>query len=132
VPDLGTVATATRYALGGIRIVNGAIGLVAPAVIQKRLGDTAPASNPAAIYGLRLFGVRTVVIGADLLRLRGDALTHAVRSAPLIHASDTLTVLTLLRKKQLAPELARPLALISGVNTLLAVTAFVTHRRSGT
>ena len=131
-PDLGTVATATRYALGGIRIVNGAIGLVAPAVIQKRLGDTASASNPAAIYGLRLFGVRTVVIGADLLRLRGDALTHAVRSAPLIHASDTLTVLTLLRKKQLAPELARPLALISGVNTLLAVTAFVTHRRSGT
>jgi hypothetical protein len=130
VPDLGTVSTAARYALGGIRIVNGAIGLVAPAVIQKRLGDTAPASNPAAIYGLRLFGIRTVVIGADLLRLRGDALTHAVRSAPLVHASDTLTVLTLLRKKQLAPELARPLALISGVNTVLAVTAFLTHRRT--
>jgi hypothetical protein len=130
VPDLGTVSTAARYALGGIRIINGAIGLVAPAVIQKRLGDTAPASNPAAVYGLRLFGIRTVVVGADLLRLRGDALTHAVRSAPLVHASDTLTVLTLLRKKQLAPELARPLALISGVNTLLAVTAFLTHRRS--
>ncbi|MCW2634428.1 MAG: hypothetical protein JWQ99_795 [Blastococcus sp.] len=129
-PDLGTVSTAARYALGGIRIINGAIGLVAPAVIQKRLGDTAPASNPAAVYGLRLFGIRTVVVGADLLRLRGDALTHAVRSAPLVHASDTLTVLTLLRKKQLAPELARPLALISGVNTLLAVTAFLTHRRS--
>jgi hypothetical protein len=123
------VSTAARYALGGIRIINGAIGLVAPAVIQKRLGDTAPASNPAAVYGLRLFGIRTVVVGADLLRLRGDALTHAVRSAPLVHASDTLTVLTLLRKKQLAPELARPLALISGVNTLLAVTAFLTHRR---
>ena len=30
-PDLGTVATVTRYALGGIRIVNGTLGLLAPA-----------------------------------------------------------------------------------------------------
>jgi hypothetical protein len=131
VPDLGTVAKVTRYALGGIRIVNGTIGLLAPAVIQKRLGDTAADRNAAAIYGLRLFGVRTVVIGADLFLLRGEALSHAVRSAPFIHASDTATVLTLQRKKQLPPQLARPLALISGLNTVLAVTAFLTHRRSG-
>jgi hypothetical protein len=131
VPDVATVARITRYALGGIRVVNGTIGLLAPAVIQKRLGDQAADRNAAAIYGLRLFGVRTVVIGADLFLLRGEALSHAVRSAPLIHASDTATVLMLRRSKQLAPELARPLALISGVNTLLAVTAFLTHRRSG-
>jgi hypothetical protein len=130
-PDLGTVATVTRYALGGIRIVNGTLGLLAPAAIQKRLGDAAPDRNAAAIYGLRLFGIRTVVIGADLLLLRGDALSHAVRSAPIIHASDTATVLALQRRKQLVPELARPLALISGLNTALAVTAYITHRRSG-
>jgi hypothetical protein len=128
---LRTVATVTRYALGGIRIINGALGLLAPAVIMKRLGDTAPDRNAAAIYGLRMFGVRTVVIGADLLRSDGDALSRALSAAPLIHASDTATVLTLLRRKQLAPELARPLALISGVNTALAVTAYLTHRRSG-
>jgi hypothetical protein len=127
VPALGTVF---RYALGGIRFVNGAIALVAPAVIQKRLGDPAPDRNAAAIYGLRLFGVRTVVIGADLIRLHGEALQHAVRSAPLIHASDTATVLMLQRNKQLPPQMARPLALISGLNTVLAVTAFLAQRRS--
>lgn len=128
---MAALGTVSRYALGGIRVVNGAIGLVAPAVIQKRLGDTAADRNAAAIYGLRLFGIRTVVIGADLIRLRGDALAHAVRSAPLIHASDTATVLMLQRNKQLPPQLARPLALISGLNTLLAVTAFLASRRSG-
>jgi hypothetical protein len=49
----------------------------------------------------------------------------------IIHASDTATVLTLRRRKVLSPELARPLTLISGVNTALAVIAFLTHRRSG-
>jgi hypothetical protein len=127
VPALGTVS---RYALGGIRVVNGALALVAPAVIQKRLGDPAADRNAAAIYGLRLFGVRTVLIGADLIRLRGEALRHAVRSAPLIHASDTATVLMLHRNKQLPTQMARPLALISGLNTVLAVTAFLADRRS--
>jgi hypothetical protein len=130
VPALGTVGTVSRYALGGIRILNGALGLLAPAVIQKRLGDPAVDRNAAAVYGLRLFGVRTIVLGADLIRLRGEALGHAVRSAPLIHASDTATVLALKQNKQLAPELARPLVLISGLNTALAVTAYVAQRWS--
>jgi hypothetical protein len=129
-PDLGRFATVTRYALGGIRIVNGTLGLLAPAVIQKRLGDAAPDRNAAAIYGLRLFGIRTVLIGADLIRLRGRDLDRALWAAPIIHASDTATVLALQRNKQLSPERARPLALISGVNTLLAVTAYLASRRS--
>jgi hypothetical protein len=111
--------------------VNGALGLLAPALIQRRLGDLAPERNAAAIYGLRLFGVRTVLIGLDLFRLTGPALDNALRSAVLIHASDTATVLTLRRRKVLSPELTRPLALISGLNTGLAVTAFLTRRRSG-
>ena len=127
----GKLGTTARIALGGVRIVAGTTGLLAPAMIISRFGDSNPAANPAAIYGLRLFGIRTVVIGADLLLLRGDALSHAVRSAPIIHASDTATVLALQRRKQLAPELARPVALISGLNTALAVTAYLTHRRSG-
>jgi hypothetical protein len=129
VPTLGKVGTGARYALGVIRFVNGAIGLVAPAVIMRRFGEDEPAGNPAATYGLRLFGVRTVLIGADLLRTRGAELDHAIRVAPIIHASDTATVLALQRSKQLSPELARPLALISGTNTLLAVIAFLTARR---
>ena len=126
---LGTVGTAARYALGGIRIVNGALGLFAPALISGRLGENPPA-GAAATYGLRLFGIRTIVIGADLIRLHGPALDAAVRSAPVIHASDVATVLALRQSKQLSPERARPLLIISGINTLLAVLASLGARRS--
>jgi hypothetical protein len=129
VSALEKIGTGARNALGIVRFVNGAIGLVAPAVIMRRFGEDDPAGNPAATYALRLFGIRTVLIGADLLRKRGSELDHAVRVAPIIHASDTATVLALQRSKQLSPELARPLALISGANTLLAVLAFLAGRR---
>ena len=119
----GRAATAARYALGGIRLVNGTLGLLAPEVIIRRLGDTRPGSNPAAVYGLRLFGIRTVLIGADLFRLRDAELDRALRTAVLVHASDTATVLGLWRRGQLTPATARPLALVSGINTVLALTA---------
>ena len=131
VSAIGSAGTAARYALGGIRVLNGALGLVAPAVIIRRLGDRSPQDNAAAYYGVRLFGVRTIVLGADLFLLRGRELEGALRSAVLIHGSDTSTVLSLWRRRQLAPELARPLALISGLNTALAVTAFLSRRRAG-
>ena len=124
------LGTAARYILGGIRIVTGTVGLVAPAMIMARFGEADPRSNPAATYGLRLFGIRTVLIGVDLVRLRGAALDHAVTAAPIIHASDTGTVLALQASKQLSPELARPLLLISGTNTVLALVAFLAGRRS--
>ena len=127
---IGTLGRTARIALGGVRIVAGATGLLAPATIITRFGDSDPAANPAAIYGLRLFGIRTVLIGADLLRLHGADLDRALWAAPIIHASDTATVLALQRAKQLSPERARPLALISGVNTVLAVTAYLAARRS--
>jgi hypothetical protein len=109
-------------------VVNGVLGLVAPTFIARRLGDQQPERNAAAVYGIRLFGVRTIVIGLDLLRSPGEALDRAVAAAPLIHASDTATVLTLQRRKVLPAATARPLAAISGVNTLLAVLAFLGSR----
>jgi hypothetical protein len=127
---IGQLARASRYALGGIRVVNGTLGLLAPGVIIRRFGDSRPGSNPAAIYGLRLFGIRTLLIGADLFLLRGAELDRALRSAVVIHASDTATVLLLWRRRQLAPDRARPLALISGINTALALTAALASRRS--
>jgi hypothetical protein len=128
VSAIGTIGTTARYALGAVRILAGSTGLLAPATIIRRFGDDNPAGNPAAVYGLRLFGIRTVLIGADLFLLRGRELDRAVRVAPLIHASDTATVAALWRSKQLSPELARPFLLISGVNTLLSVIAFLTRR----
>jgi hypothetical protein len=129
---IGTLGTTARFALGGVRIVAGSLGLFAPAMIISRFGDGNPSANPAATYGLRLFGIRTVLIGADLIRLRGRDLDRALRAAPIIHASDTATVLTLQRRKQLSPERARPLALISGLNTVLALIAYLAARRSRT
>ena len=129
-PVIETIGRTARIALGAVRIGTGATGLLAPAMIISRFGEGDPRADPAAIYGLRLFGIRTVLIGADLLRLHGRDLDHALRAAPIIHASDTATVLTLQRNKQLSPERARPLALISGVNTVLAVTAYLASRRS--
>ena len=131
-PVIETLGKTARIALGGIRIAAGTTGLLAPAMIISRFGEGDPRDNPAAVYGLRLFGIRTILIGADLIRLHGRDLDRALRAAPIIHASDTATVLTLQRNKQLSPERARPLALISGLNTLLAVTAYLAARRSRT
>ena len=129
-PVIETIGKAARFSLGAIRILTGGTGLLAPAMIINRFGEENPSANPAAIYGLRLFGIRTLLLGVDLLRLHGRDLDRALRAAPIIHASDTATVLTLQRNKQLSPERARPLALISGVNTVLAVTAYLASRRS--
>ncbi len=126
---IGALGTAARFTLGGVRVLGGTAGLLAPAMIIGRFGDEDPAHNPAAIYGLRLFGVRTVLIGADLFRLEGRALERALRAAPLIHASDLATVLTLWRNGQVSSGQARPLAVLSGTNTVLAVLALVGSRR---
>ena len=127
---LDRVSVGARYALGAIRVVNGVLGLMAPTFIARRLGDQQPDRNAAAIYGIRLFGVRTIVIGLDLLRPPGEARDRAVRAAPLIHGSDTATVLTLQRRKVLPDAMARPLAAISGLNTVLAVLANLGARRT--
>jgi hypothetical protein len=130
VPPVGTLGNTARYALGGVRMVTGTVGLLTPAVIVARFGDAVPGQNPAAIYALRMFGIRTVILGAHLILSRGRELDHALWVSPVIHASDLATVLGLRHSKQVSPEVARPLALISGLNTALAVTAVVAARRS--
>lgn len=111
-----------RTALAAIRIVNGTIALVAPAFILGRLG-TDVRREPTAVYPLRMFGVRTVVIGFDLLLLRGEQRERAVRVAVLIHATDTLSALTAGLRRELPPRVAALTTLISAGNTALAVTA---------
>jgi len=117
-----------RYALAAIRIGTGTLALVAPSVIIKRFGED-PEKDAAAIYGLRLFGVRTVLIGADLITEHGQPLQHAISQAVVIHASDTLTAATLGTSGRLRPQMAVPITLISALNTALAVAAWVSSRR---
>ncbi|HYU77134.1 MAG TPA: hypothetical protein VEL31_31070, partial [Ktedonobacteraceae bacterium] len=49
-----------RILLAGIRLFNGATALFAPRLLARQFGDN---PNHAVIYVLRLFGVRTIIVG---------------------------------------------------------------------
>jgi uncharacterized protein YjeT (DUF2065 family) len=123
---LGTFA---RVTLAIIRIVNGAAALFAPEVMSKRMGVD-PQEDPSTMYALRMFGVRTVVIGADLLRRKDEELEDALRLGILIHASDSAAAAIAGKRGQLPAKTARTGMVISLVNTGLATTAYLAESRS--
>ena len=107
--------------LGGIRLFNGAAALLVPGTVARRLGVD-PNANPAPLYPLRMFGVRTVVIGAELLLPQEEEeRTLAMRTGILIHASDTLAAGLGGLRGQLPPPTAALLTGVSAVNTALAI-----------
>jgi hypothetical protein len=75
------------------------------------------------VYALRLFGIRTVIVGAELLARPSAHRHRAVRLAPLIHASDTAAAYLAGRHGHLPPRAARTAVAVSGVNTVLALVA---------
>src|SRR5687767_14314318 len=81
---------AARVALAAIRIFNGAVGLAAPAVAARRIGTAADATAPSH-YPWRLMGIRTVIIGAELLSRDPELREKAVRAALPIHVVDTVS-----------------------------------------
>jgi hypothetical protein len=111
-----------RQALAAIRIFNGAVALVAPQLLLRRLG-TDPGRDPSGIYPMRMFGIRTVLIGADLLLLQGEERRRAARLAVLIHATDTVSAATAGLKGYLPPKVGVMTTAISATNTVLAVLA---------
>ena len=117
---LSKARTAARYLLGAIRLFNGTAALAAPATLGRRVGVD-PDANPAAVYVLRLFGVRTVYVGAELILARGDHLRDALRTAPAVHLSDTLAAVAAGAAGQLPRKSARTATIISGANLLLAL-----------
>jgi hypothetical protein len=111
-----------RIALASIRLFNGIAALFVPNTLARRLGVD-PETNRAALYVLRLFGVRTILIGAQLL-LRNEGLrSHSLRVAPVIHAVDAAAALIAGDRGHLPRRAATTAALISTVNTVLAVVA---------
>jgi hypothetical protein len=115
-------ATKARKVLAGIRLVNGALALLAPKFLLRRLG-TDPDRDPSGIYPFRMFGIRTVLIGADLLLLTGEESRRATRLAVVIHATDTANAATCLVKGYLPRRAGVVATVISAVNTVLAVIA---------
>jgi hypothetical protein len=111
-----------RITLAGIRLFNGIAALFAPATLARQLGVD-PAANPAALYALRLFGVRTVLIGAQLLLRDGGVRAHSLHVAPAIHALDASAALIAGERGQLPRRAATTAAIISTVNTVLAMVA---------
>ena len=111
-----------RITLAGIRLFNGVAALFVPATLARQLGVD-PAANPAALYALRLFGVRTVLIGAQLLLRDDEVRAHSLRVAPAIHALDASAALIAGERGQLPRRAATMAAIISTVNTVLAIVA---------
>jgi hypothetical protein len=77
---LGCAHELARITLAGIRLFDGVAALLVPVPLARRLGVD-PDANPSALYALRLFGVRTVLIGAQLL-LRDAEDGGQARKAP--------------------------------------------------
>jgi hypothetical protein len=115
-------AAKARKVLAVIRLVNGGLGLLAPRFLLRRLG-TDPDRDPSGIYPFRMFGIRTILIGADLLLLTGEQSRRASKMAVVIHASDTASAATCLVKGYLPRRAGIVATLISSVNTILAVIA---------
>ncbi len=111
-----------RKILATVRIVNGTAGLLVPEFLLRRLG-TDPAVDRSGIYPFRMFGIRTILIGGDLLLLQGADRRRAARRAVLIHATDTVAAATAGFRGDLPRKAAIVTTLISASNTLLAVIA---------
>jgi len=107
-----------RIALATIRLVNGTLALLAPETMLRRLG-TDPAANKVAIYPLRMFGIRTIVLGVQLLI--DDPSPETDRFGVLIHATDAATAITAGVRRQLPARAAIMTAGISLTNTALAL-----------
>ena len=115
------IATAARLLLACIRLFNGAMALFAPQMIIRRFKADESAEDPeVAVYALRMFGIRTILIALDLMRGKGPVGAHAVRVAPIIHASDLITAALVARGGRVPKETGALIVAISGFNTLLA------------
>ena len=110
-----------RILLALIRLFNGLAALLVPGFLARQVGID-PDKNPGALYVFRMFGIRTVLIGAELLVQTGDRRQEAVRRAILIHASDT-TAAFLATLNGNFPKNGRIIVWISAANTALAVIA---------
>ena len=115
---------AARVLLASIRIFNGVMGLVAPQLAARRIGTP----EGAPLYPWRMFGIRTVFIGAELLSRDPAQRDRAVRLALPIHASDTVSAALGGLRGETSRRTSLLLTAVSGTNTVLALIARRTLR----
>jgi hypothetical protein len=107
-------------ALGTIRLINGSAALLAPRFMARTL-QVDPDEHPQMIYFMKMFGIRTVLLGLHLLSAEGEDLERAMRTGVVIHASDTMAAAVAGVKGQLPTRAALTGTLTSAVNTFLAL-----------
>ena len=115
------VGEGARVGLAAIRIFNGSLGLLAPRLLARRMGAEAEAG--AAVYAFRMFGIRTVLIGADLLARDPEVRRHALRLALLVHVSDTLSAISAGVRHEVPRRAAATATAISSLNVVLSILA---------
>jgi hypothetical protein len=110
-----------RVLLACIRLLNGGAALLVPGFLARQIGVD-PDANPGITYVFRMFGIRTVLIGIELLVQDGEQRREAVRRGILIHASDTLAAY-LATLSGAFPRQGRAIVFISATNAVLAIVA---------
>ncbi|HEY1295763.1 MAG TPA: hypothetical protein VGJ60_22025 [Chloroflexota bacterium] len=110
-----------RVLLACIRLLNGGLAVLVPGFLARQIGVD-PDANPGIVYVFRMFGVRTVLIGAELLVQTGERRSEALHRAVLIHASDTLAAFLATQSSQY-PKKRHTIVWISALNTVLAIIA---------
>jgi hypothetical protein len=132
-----------RIALATIRLVNGGLALLAPEVMLRRFEagrQDGPGAGPdpgrVAVYPLRMFGIRTVVLGIQLLAsgssqqsgpgpLNGSgpqsgSLRQQGKAGVVIHAADAASAIAAGLRRQLPARVCVAAAGISLTNAALA------------
>jgi len=115
-------AREARTLLGILRLVFGSMALLTPDRLVRRI-EGPEADSPAATYAFRMFGIRTVLLGRSLLATEEPGLAAALREAPIIHASDTVTATVLTATGRVPRRTGLSLMCVSGLNTVLALVA---------
>jgi hypothetical protein len=68
-----------RILLACIHLLNGGAALLVPGFLARQIGID-PQTNPGVLYVFRMFGIRTVLVGVDLLVQTGGPKPSARRS----------------------------------------------------
>ncbi|WP_222262820.1 hypothetical protein [Modestobacter marinus] len=121
-------ADLARVLLAGVRLTMGTAGLLAPGLVIRRLAID-PATQPGMRYPLRMFGIRTVLIGAELLDGNPRRREHAEQLAPVVHGSDTVSAFLAWRRGDLPPRAGAMATAISAANLVLSLVNLGARRR---
>lgn len=102
--------------------MNGALGLAAPQFLASRVAAAEPPSV-AATYAFRMFGIRTILLAAELVVIRDQGRRRTLRRAVVIHGSDTVSAAALALGRRVPGRTGALLTGISATNVALALIA---------